>query len=315
MIVPCPEDLRQFQRFPLTLTLAALNVFIFILIFSGAGSDLSNNRLFDLEGMTLTGRLYYQHLQNLPPETLAETPQWVQQVSTSSSEQLAILGAYALRDSQFLKDGELRNYKGDQVQIATWKEDFKKFRTDYKKQLLFRFGLSSVEKGPLSWVTYQFSHSNWMHLFSNLLFLVVMGAAVEGLAGSAALLVVYLIGGFAGGLGFLLSQGQGVVPMVGASASVSALLAFYCVAQAKARVRYVYFISPLPEHYGAIFLPTLLIIPLFLITDLANLWSAPEGLGTGVAYAAHLGGSLFGILGGFAYRQGVLSRGSSLTQP
>jgi membrane associated rhomboid family serine protease len=313
MIIPCPEDLRQFQRFPLTITLAALNVFIFILIFSGANSDLSNNRLFDLDGMTLTGRLYYQHLQSLPPEQLAETPKWVQQVSSGNSEQLAILGAYALRDSQFLLSGETRKYQGDQVQIATWREDFKKFRTDYKKQLLFRFGLSSIEKGPFSWVTYQFSHSNWMHLFSNLMFLVVMGAAVEALAGSAALLVVYIFGGFAGGLGFLISQGQGVVPMVGASASVSALLAFYCVAQAKARVRYVYFISPMPEHYGAIFLPTLLIIPLFLVTDLANLWSAPEGLGTGVAYAAHLGGSLFGILGGFAFRHGVVSKASSLT--
>lgn len=314
MIIPCPEDLRGFRRFPLTITLAALNVFIFILIFSGASSDLSNNRLFELEGMTLTGRLYYQYLQDLPPETLAETPKWVQQISTSNSDQLAILGAYALRDSHFLMNGDSGEYRGDQVQIATWRDDFKKFRTDYKEQLMYRFGLSSLEKGPLSWLTYQFSHSNWLHLFSNLMFLVVIGAAVEALAGSTALLVVYIFGGVAGGLGFLMSQGTGVVPMVGASASVSALLAFYCVAQAKARIRYLYFISPMPEHYGFIYLPTLMIIPLFLVADLANLLAAPEGLGTGVAYAAHLGGSLFGMLGAIAYRQGVLSKAPVLTE-
>ncbi|UYL09584.1 rhomboid family intramembrane serine protease [Bdellovibrio sp. SKB1291214] len=314
MIIPCPENLREFRRFPLTITLTALNIFIFVLIFSGSSNDLSNNRLFELEGMTLTGRLYYQYLQELPAETLAETPKWVQQISTSNSDQLAILGAYALRDSHFLLNGDAGKYHGDQVQIATWREDFKKFRTDYKDQLMFRFGLSSIEKGPLSWITYQFSHSNWMHLFSNLMFLVVIGAAVEALVGSTALLAIYVLGGITGGLGFLMSQGSGVVPMVGASASVSALLAFYCVAQVKARIRYLYFISPMPEHYGSIYLPTLMIIPLFLVADLANLLAAPEGLGTGVAYAAHLGGSLFGMLGAIAYRRGMFSKPPVLTE-
>ncbi|WP_413584795.1 rhomboid family intramembrane serine protease [Bdellovibrio sp. HCB274] len=291
----------------------ALNVFIFLLIFSGTRPDISDSRLFEMDGLNLTGRLYYQYLQELPPQTLAETPPWVQQMKSTNSEHMVVLGAYALRDSHFLKDGELRDYRGDEVKIRAWKADFVKFRTEYKEQLMFRFGLSSTMKGPLAWLTYQFSHSNWLHLFSNLMFLVVMGAAVEALAGSSVMLMVYLLGGVAGGLGFLWSQGAGTVPMVGASASVSALLAFYCVAEFKARVRYLYFVSPMPEHYGYIYLPTLMIIPLFLVVDLANFWATPEGLGSGVAYAAHLGGSLFGILGGLVYRHTALARPNSLT--
>ncbi|WP_413557890.1 rhomboid family intramembrane serine protease [Bdellovibrio sp. HCB209] len=315
MIIPCPEDLKQYQRFPLTITLTFLNVFIFILIFSGAKADLTDSKLFEVEGMTLTGRLYYQYLQTLPADSLAKSPEWVQKMSSSNSEQMTILGAYALRDAKFLETAEVGTYRGDQVQIASWKKDFKKFRTEYKEQLMFRFGLSSLEKGPLSWITYQFSHSNWMHLLSNLMFLIVMGAAVEALAGSTALLVVYLFGGIAGGLGFLWSQGHGAIPMVGASASISALLAFYCVAQVKRKTRYMFFVSPMPEHYGFIYLPTLMIIPLFLVTDLASFWATPEGLGSGVAYAAHLGGSVFGILGGFAFREGIGTATNSLTEP
>ncbi|WP_413582120.1 rhomboid family intramembrane serine protease [Bdellovibrio sp. HCB288] len=313
MIIPCPEDLKQVQRFPLTMTLVALNVFIFILIFSGARMDISDSRLFEIEGLNLTGRLYYQYLQSISPDALAETPHWVQKLKSSDSDQMVVLGAYALRDSRFLDLGDQRDYRGDQVQILRWKEDFSKFRTEYKEQLMFRFGLSSSMKGPLAWLTYQFSHSNWLHLFSNLMFLVVMGAAVEALAGSTTMLLVYLLGGVAGGMGFLWSQGVGTVPMVGASASVSALLAFYCVAEAKARVRYLFFVSPMPEHYGYIYLPTLLIIPLFLLADLASFWATPEGLGTGVAYAAHLGGSLFGILAGVIHRFGFLTHPKSLT--
>ncbi|MFV3410163.1 rhomboid family intramembrane serine protease [Bdellovibrio bacteriovorus] len=296
MIIPCPEDFKDYSKYPLTITLAVLNVFIFILIFSGVNSGLTSSPVLQKDGLVLTGRLYYQYLQNIPAEILYEKPQWVHQMNSVNAEQMGILGAYALRDRRFLSAAEAGTYRGDEVQIATWKKNITEFRKKYQEQLLYRFGLSSGAKGPLSWLTYQFSHSNWMHLLSNLGFLVLLGAAVEVMAGSWVLLFVYMAGGMAGGLGFLLSDTHGAVPMVGASASISALLAFYCVAETRMRVKFLYFASPMPGHYGAIYLPTLLIIPLFLIVDLANLWAIPEGLGGGVAYAAHLGGSVFGAM-------------------
>ncbi len=307
MILPSPADIRDYTRYPLTLTLVFLNIFIFILIFSGNHSSLSSSSLLQEDGLTLSGRLYYQYLKEVPAQTLFEKPAWTHNMRPDNSEQMGVLGAYALRDADFLNSAEKFSYRGDDIAITTWKKDIREFRKQYQEQLLFRFGLSSMEKGPLSWLTYQFSHSNWMHLLSNLMFLVVIGAAVEALAGSGVLLVVYLIGGMAGGFGFLLSQGSGTVPMVGASASISALLAFYCVAEIRSRVRYFYFISPMPGHHGFIYLPTLMIFPLFLLVDLANLWSTPEGLGSGVAYAAHLGGTVFGLISGYAYRVGSKS--------
>lgn len=302
MIIPCPEDFKDFTRYPLTITLVVLNVFIFMLIFSGVGSSLSRSPVLQREGLTLTGRLYYQYLQTLPADALYNKPSWVHEMRSHNPEQMGLLGAYALRDRLFLESGDLLPYRGDEVEIAAWKNDFAEFRKKYREQLLYRFGLSSAEKGPLVWLTYQFSHSNWMHLLSNLIFLIVIGAAVEVMAGSGVLLLVYLLGGVIGGAGFLFWDAHGAVPMVGASASISALLAFYCVAETRMRVRFYYFASPMPGQYGPIYLPVLLILPLFLVVDLANLWSTPEGLGGGVAYAAHLGGSLFGVLLGLFYR-------------
>jgi membrane associated rhomboid family serine protease len=79
-------------------------------------------------------------------------------------------------------------------------------------------------------------------------------------------------------------------------------MAFYCFAEPRARIRFMYLVSPIQGYYGAIYLPTLLMIPLFLVSDIANLWSTPAGLGAGVAYAAHLGVAVLGIFFGLLYR-------------
>ncbi len=303
MIFPCPQDIKKYQNFPLTITLVVLNVFIFILIFSGGtSSDIHSAEILKQESLHTTGRLYYQYMQSLSAEQSEHIPQWLRELKFENKDQMTVLGGFALRDAVFLDKAEALEYSGDVVQISQWRKDLSEFRKDYQSQLLFRFGLSSADKGIWVWLTYQFSHSNWMHLFSNLVFLVLMGAAVEALVGSPILLLVYLVGGVTGGLGFLLSDSHGVIPMVGASASISALMGFYVVAEMRARIRYLYFVSPAPGHYGSIYLPTWLIIPLFLLVDLASLWATPEGLGGGVAYAAHLGGAFGGILMGLVVR-------------
>lgn len=306
MILPCPENFKDVARFPLTWTLTVLNVFIFMLIFSGTKTNLNSSALLNRDGLVLTGRLYFQYLGTIPATELYKKPQWVKEVKATNTEHISVLGAYALRDAQFIDLAKNLKFHGDQVQIETWQKDLQEFKKRYQEQVLFRFGVSAGEKSPLAWVTYQFSHSNWLHLFSNLIFLIVMGAAVESLVGGSGVLAVYLLGGFAGALGFLWFEGgQGTVPMVGASASISALLAFYCVAETRMRVRFLYFLSPMPGHWGPIYLPTLLIVPLFLLVDLASLLSTPEGLGGGVAYAAHLGGAFFGAIAAVLFRYRV----------
>ncbi|MGZ3770868.1 MAG: rhomboid family intramembrane serine protease [Bdellovibrio sp.] len=303
MILPFPENLLDYKRYPLTLTLVILNIFIFILIFSDSVSiGLSSSSMLDTEGLQLTGRLYYQHLQKIPAQDLASKPSWIHKVKSNNEDQMEALGSYALRDGVFLKDAEQADYHGDQIRIDQWKKELQQFRKIYQEQNLFRFGLNASEKKPLSWITYQFSHSNWVHLLSNLMFLILVGTGVEVLVGSGMLLFVYIIGGLAGGFSFFLWDMHSVVPMVGASASISALLVFYSIVEKRIRTRFLYVISPLPGQYGSIFLPTLLILPLFIFVDVANLLSAPEGLGGGVAYAAHIGGAFMGAVLAVIYR-------------
>jgi membrane associated rhomboid family serine protease len=299
MILPFPIHFKDWKNYPFTLLLIGLNFFIYLVFFSGPTKEPSRDFL-EADSLKLTGRLYSQYLAQ--DKKNIQRADWVNQMKADVTDHLVALGIYALRDAQFLVEAESFSFEGDQVAIKSWKENFVDFQRRYQDQPLYRFGLSSMAKKSMAWITYQFSHSGFLHIFSNLIFLFLMGMAVESLVGGVGLLALYLLGGFCGGAIFLWMDSHGSIPMVGASASISALMAFYCLAEKRLRVRYYYFISPVPGQHGEIYLPTLLIIPLFLLSDLGNLWSQPEGLGGGVAYAAHIGGSLFGLAIAILYR-------------
>lgn len=308
MIIPFPEDLHPIQKYPLTFTLVLINVLIFVAIFAQRGNVYSRQEMLKPAQLELTGRLYHEWRQTQSSGLLNE-PLWLTELQFENNEQMQILGGYALRSAPFIDSAEDFDFqKGDLVLIGRWKKLLSEYKDFYLGQSIFQYGLNAWIQNPLSWITYQFSHSNWIHLLSNMMFLVMMGVAVEALVGSAGLLLVYLMGGLAGGALFTSLGAHGVVPMVGASASISALMAFYCVAETRFRIRYFYMLMPFPGYFGPIYLPTLLIVPLFLVVDLASLISTPEGWGGGVAYSAHLGGAIWGILTALIYRSVSKSR-------
>jgi membrane associated rhomboid family serine protease len=90
--------------------------------------------------------------------------------------------------------------------------------------------------------------------------------------------------------------------MIGASGSLSAVMAFYAAYEHRRRVSFFYFVSPIKGYWGWIYLPTLIIFPLCFLPDIVGYLSNPEELGDGIAYAAHMGGALFGLLFGFFCR-------------
>lgn len=293
MIFPCPENLRRPSVLPMTWALLAVNFVLFFLIFIGS-ETAADVELFQSDNLRLAGQIYQQYLETLPAEELRKEPTWIARMTKGHRDQMEFLGAYALRHRPFLAYAQTAQVAGDQVAIEKFRHQIEKFRAELSEMPLHRFGISSERRQGLSWVTYQFSHASLMHLFSNMIFLVFLGMAIETQLGGLALLLVYLAGGVAGGVLFLLMNPQGVTPMVGASGSVSALLAFYALFESRWRIRYYYFVFPMTGQYGFIYLPVLLIWPLFLVADFVGLLSAPEGLMGGVAYAAHVGGAIFG---------------------
>jgi membrane associated rhomboid family serine protease len=146
----------------------------------------------------------------------------------------------------------------------------------------------------LTAVTSMFMHGSLLHLGGNMLFLWIFGNNIEDSMGRLTFLGFYLLGGFAA-LGLhILSDPDSAIPTVGASGAIAAVLGAYARLYPRARVVTVVFIIII---FTVVTLPAVLVLGVWFLLQLLPAFSDPLGAtGGGVAYFAHIGGFLFGIL-------------------
>jgi rhomboid family protein len=140
-------------------------------------------------------------------------------------------------------------------------------------------------------ITSMFLHGGWMHLGGNMLYLWIFGDNLEKVMGNARFLVFYLACGIAAGLAHILFSGASNVPTVGASGAISGVLGGYLVLFPRNRVRVL-------TRGGIVALPAIAVLGFWIVIQLIN------GLGSlavrtetgGVAYMAHIGGFIAGIV-------------------
>jgi membrane associated rhomboid family serine protease len=207
-----------------------------------------------------------------------------------------------VKDRQFWSRAQSMEFFGDQVQIAQNKNILARLKKVFKNSTQEIYGLGPESKSFMNWVTYQFTHASLFHLFSNVIFLLLIVAILQSFVNVGWILSVYLLGGFASGLAYLLFCDNLSLPLLGASGSVSALIAFLCVIKANENIKWSYFISPLPAGHGNIFLPAYLLFPIYLVSDFTNLLIDTQGVSNSIAHSAHVGGALCGLAMGIVYR-------------
>jgi len=150
-----------------------------------------------------------------------------------------------------------------------------------------------------SWVTpctSMFLHGGLLHLGGNMLFLHIFGDNVEDVLGRGRFLLFYLLCGLGAVLGQILVDPDSVVPMIGASGAISGVLAGYMTLFPHARV-----VTLIPIFIFIHFMevPAVVFIVLWFALQLVQGYLAlgiiAEG-GGGVAWFAHIGGFLAGLL-------------------
>lgn len=157
---------------------------------------------------------------------------------------------------------------------------------------------------PLTLITYQFLHGGWMHLLSNMAFLWVFADNIEDAFGHFGFLLFYLLCGIAAGLLHTVMQPDSGAPLIGASGAVSGVLAAYLLLYPKARVWILLFMRiPLPiSAFWAL-------SGWFALQLLSIFISSEDELQ--VAWWAHIGGFLAGLILTFVLRSRLLVRTSS----
>lgn len=157
-----------------------------------------------------------------------------------------------------------------------------------------------VDSDPINFltpVTSMFLHGSWGHLLGNALFLWVFGNNVEDSMGRFRFLLFYLLTGLAAAAAQVLVNPASPVPMVGASGAISGVLGGYLVLYPRARVRVLFiFIILIQIVRVPAYLVLLLWIGYQVVLGLPQLMSADPEVSAGVAFWAHIGGFVAGVL-------------------
>jgi membrane associated rhomboid family serine protease len=139
-----------------------------------------------------------------------------------------------------------------------------------------------------------FMHGGVMHLFGNMLYLWIFGNNVEDMMGHLRFLLFYLISGLVAAMVHILVAPNSRIPLVGASGAISGVLGAYFVLFPAARIYtlvfFFYFIR-------VIRIPALFFIGIWILSQVANsVITLGYGEGGGVAWFAHIGGFIAGVL-------------------
>jgi membrane associated rhomboid family serine protease len=141
-------------------------------------------------------------------------------------------------------------------------------------------------------LTSMFLHGGWMHLLGNMLFLWIYGDNVEDAMGHARYLVFYLLCGVAAIFVQALSNPHSPYPIIGASGAISGVLGAYLLLFPRARVLTLVL---LPFFFTTLELRAMLLLLLWFAVQLISDLAVPDG-GASVAFRAHIGGFLTGML-------------------
>jgi membrane associated rhomboid family serine protease len=154
------------------------------------------------------------------------------------------------------------------------------------------------ENLPPTWLTIftaMFMHGGLLHIAGNMLFLWIFGNNIEDSMNRGLFVLFYLLGGLVAMLAQTAFDPNSTVPTVGASGAIAAVLGAYAVLYPRARVLtlvlIVFFVTILR-------LPALLVLGLWFLLQVldSQLTGGSVGSGGGVAYLAHIGGFIFGLV-------------------
>lgn len=159
--------------------------------------------------------------------------------------------------------------------------------------------VTGVDEWPPSMVpplltlfTSMFAHGGFVHIASNMLFLWIFGNNVEDDMGPLRFLVFYVLCGLAAAGAQIALAPESNVPMVGASGAIAGVLGAYLLLYPHARVLAL---VPIFFFIQLLWVPAVIFLVLWFLMQLLGGFATPAG-GGGVAFWAHVGGFVAGVL-------------------
>lgn len=149
-------------------------------------------------------------------------------------------------------------------------------------------------QGYYSLVTSMFLHGGLLHLLSNMLYLYIFGDNIEGVMGHGRYLFFYILSGIGAAVAHIFIEPQSTVPMIGASGAISGVLGAYLLKFPRARILILIWIVIFINTFRV---PAIIVLGFWFLMQLTSgLSSLGVESGGGVAWFAHIGGFIVGLV-------------------
>jgi len=142
-------------------------------------------------------------------------------------------------------------------------------------------------------LTSMFMHASWMHIIGNMVYLWAFGREIEDSMGSGRFLIFYLSGGIVSMLAQIMGDPYSRIPCLGASGAIAAVMGAFIVTFPHDRIRTLVFFF---IFVRITFIPAAVLIGFWFLIQILNFGTVAQVKTGGVAYLAHIGGFLFGVV-------------------
>ena len=144
----------------------------------------------------------------------------------------------------------------------------------------------------LSIFTSMFLHGGWMHIIGNMTYLYIFGDNIEERLGKFKFIIFYLITGIVAAFSQAIIDPTSTIPMIGASGAIAGVLGGYLVLYPKANIKVLFWFI---IFIKVIRIRAFIVLGGWIIIQFIS-FNGTDVNSSGVAYAAHIGGFISGIL-------------------
>lgn len=286
LIVPIVEGLDWRRPPPVTVALIVLNFLVFFLY---QGGDAARERkalqaYFESSLPAIELPAYKVRLKETQPQA-------ARQIEAADP---GLLVRVMETDAAFMRDLRAgRVVTPQHPQHAQWKEDRARFEALEGELSYRKYGFTPAEPKLLTAFTSMFLHGDLTHLLGNMVFLFIVGVAVESALGGFWFLLLYLATGLAGDALHLLVHPGSTVPSVGASGAISGLMGLFTVVFGLRKVNFFYWLL---FFFGFKPMRGIVVLPVWIAWEVLQYALDKDG---SIGYMAHAGGLVSGALLGF----------------
>lgn len=152
----------------------------------------------------------------------------------------------------------------------------------------------TISQQLFAWISFMFLHGSFLHILANMWSLYIFGDNVEDRLGPARYLAFYLACGIASGVSHFLLNAHSTIPTIGASGAIAGVMGAYFLLHPTSRI-----LTLIPILFIPLFvqIPAFIFLGLWFLLQFINAAAAAAaGAAGGVAWWAHIGGFLFGML-------------------